>query len=274
MNLRWIRVHFYFWGAFLALACLLSSCSSEKSDMNRRISALQKVAEDGDSEAQYELALLLAEGKAVPQDVKTSVAWLKKAAEKGHSEAQKQLGDAYAQGRGVEKDPDQAIKWYQMFANQKIAESQPATSLPKVAPITSFENSSQKNTPAISHSTATPVTSSNPPTKEQVLYDLGLYQLIQNNEIIRNPGKAVENFRKGAQAGDALSQANLGIMIAEGQGAPQDMVDGLAWIYLAQAQGNVRVAKPVASLEQALGPEGITKARQRMQQLSSEISNP
>ncbi|WP_244060855.1 tetratricopeptide repeat protein, partial [Aeromonas caviae] len=61
----------------------------------------RKAAEQGNAEAQFNLAQMYGKGKGVAQDIQQVVTWLRKAAEQGNAEAQFNLGVMYAKGQGV-----------------------------------------------------------------------------------------------------------------------------------------------------------------------------
>jgi TPR repeat protein len=69
-------------------------------------------AEQGDPEAQFNLAVALSKGLGVVQDSALAVAWLARAAEQGVANAQSKLGLLYATGDGVAMDPVEAHKWF------------------------------------------------------------------------------------------------------------------------------------------------------------------
>ncbi len=76
------------------------------------------LAEQGDAEAQCNLALLYGRGEGVKQDYKEAVKWLRKAAEQGDPEHQYSLGSVYYNGEGVEQDAKEALKWCRKAAEQ------------------------------------------------------------------------------------------------------------------------------------------------------------
>ncbi|MDD5029144.1 MAG: tetratricopeptide repeat protein [Rhodoferax sp.] len=78
----------------------------------------QVAAEQGDPEAQFNLALAYAKGQGVAMDATLALAWLTKAAEQGVISAQSKLGLLYATGDGVAQDPIEAHKWF-WIASQK-----------------------------------------------------------------------------------------------------------------------------------------------------------
>jgi TPR repeat protein len=94
-------------------------------------------AEQGDSNAQYDLARLYYQGKGVPQDYAKAagwyrkaadqgvpqdyteaVGWDRKAADQGYARAQSALGYAYSEGKGVPQDYAQSAPWYRKAAKQ------------------------------------------------------------------------------------------------------------------------------------------------------------
>lgn len=78
----------------------------------------QKLAEQGNVEAQHKLGRMYEEGLGVKQDYKEAVKWYLKAAEKGHAQSQYKLGTMYALGKGVSKDTLEAGKWFGKAAGQ------------------------------------------------------------------------------------------------------------------------------------------------------------
>jgi TPR repeat protein len=69
-------------------------------------------AQDGDIEAQVNLAHALAQGQGTPKDEAAAFHWLLSAAESGLAVAQARLGLAYATGQGVAPDLLAAHQWF------------------------------------------------------------------------------------------------------------------------------------------------------------------
>ena len=63
-----------------------------------------RAANQGHSQAQYNLGVVFAFGKGVPKNNATAVEWYRRAAENGSAQAQTNLGVMYEQGKGVAKD--------------------------------------------------------------------------------------------------------------------------------------------------------------------------
>jgi len=75
-------------------------------------------AEQGESNAQFNLGVFYETGQVVPQDYEEAVKWYKKAAEQECAPAQCNLGLCYETGRGVKQDVRQAVRWFCRAARQ------------------------------------------------------------------------------------------------------------------------------------------------------------
>ena len=110
------------------LSVLLLACSGKsKNAVNvptEYCDELVKLAEDGNAEAQYSLALVYANGDGVAQSDTEAVKWFRKSAEQGYLDAQCNLGVFYDTGRGVPQSYSEAAKWYRKAADQGLASAQ------------------------------------------------------------------------------------------------------------------------------------------------------
>lgn len=100
---------------FVAVLCLASCGSNSKSEVNvptEYCEELVKLAEEGNAEAQYNLAKSYAVGLGVKQNSKESHKWLLKAAEQGIVEAQNILGTHLMEGDGCNANPQEAFSWF------------------------------------------------------------------------------------------------------------------------------------------------------------------
>jgi len=88
------------------------------------IQILLRKAEQGDSDAQFNLGLAYAFGRAVKLDKKKACEWYQKAAEQGNPWAQSNFGGAYSCGEGVPQDHKKACEWWQKAAKQGRREAQ------------------------------------------------------------------------------------------------------------------------------------------------------
>jgi len=90
----------------------------EQKDYATALAKFRSAAQQGVSEAQYNLALMFEDGKGVAQDYKEAVRWYQLAAKQGFAEAQHNLGVMYSDGRGVAQDYKEAVRWYRLAAKQ------------------------------------------------------------------------------------------------------------------------------------------------------------
>lgn len=130
--LQWIRV----WGPLFMFVC--ATCAAIYYIVIPQYS-LERAAERGDREAQFELAKhydnrkvpsalggksnsKLADWDALNKrgDYVSSRDWYRKAAEQGHAQAQNNLGVLYLFGLGGEKSRDEGFKWICKAAEQRL----------------------------------------------------------------------------------------------------------------------------------------------------------
>ncbi len=71
---------------------------------------------------------------------------------------------------------------------------------------------------------------------------------------------ALKEFRVLAEQGYAGAQYNLGLMYAEGQGVPQDVVQAHLWMHLAAAKGDEDALKARDLLAELMTPAQLTEA--------------
>lgn len=100
----------------------------KKGDYARALQVFNRLAKDGNSDAQLRLGLMYHYGLGVKENDKVAYEWVRKAAEQTNAEAQFQLGNMYVYGFGIpktEQDPDlQGVQWYFKAALQGHAEAQ------------------------------------------------------------------------------------------------------------------------------------------------------
>lgn len=75
---------------------------------------LRPLAENGNVEAQIDLANMYFDGNGVPLDYNEAVKWYARAADKGSVDAQVALGFLYEYGDAVPQDYVQAYKWFEL----------------------------------------------------------------------------------------------------------------------------------------------------------------
>jgi TPR repeat protein len=87
----------------------------------------EKAAEQGDANAQHNLAVCHVYGFGVLKDYAKAVSWYRRAAEQDHAPGQHGLGLCYRNGQGVACDPVQAYIWFQLAADQGDAPAEERT---------------------------------------------------------------------------------------------------------------------------------------------------
>ncbi|MFQ5972472.1 MAG: hypothetical protein ACE5Q3_09065 [Alphaproteobacteria bacterium] len=88
------------------------------------VDEFRDLAEKGDPNAQFDLALLYEQGLGVPTDPTAAARWYQAAAAQGHTDAQNSLGYMYSKGLGVAQDYIEAAKWFRASARQGNAAGQ------------------------------------------------------------------------------------------------------------------------------------------------------
>ena len=120
----------FFEFAIIILSVALFVCVASASE---DITELEKKAELGDAEAQYQLGRWYDSRFTIScwpfttnDNLQEAVKWWFKAAKQGHVRAQYELGHSYSLGLGVKKDQLEAAKWYHKAAETGFAPAQNA----------------------------------------------------------------------------------------------------------------------------------------------------
>lgn len=99
--------------AFLMVSFTLSGHALAQS-----FDEVQKKAQGGDAEAQYNLGVMYYNGSGVTKDHKQAAKWYKEAADQGLAKAQVNLGELCRYGLGAPRSYVTAVEWYEKAANQ------------------------------------------------------------------------------------------------------------------------------------------------------------
>ncbi|EGV51177.1 Sel1 domain protein repeat-containing protein [endosymbiont of Riftia pachyptila (vent Ph05)] len=75
---------------------------------------MKAAADAGHGMSQHGLGFMYLEGECVEKNEEKAVFWFRKAAEQGLAGSQATLGMLYKEGRGVEKNPEEARRWYKL----------------------------------------------------------------------------------------------------------------------------------------------------------------
>jgi len=98
----------------------------EAKEFRRSLQLLQPLAQSGDPEAQYRLAIQYQAGLGIVKNPLQAYHWMREAAEQDHGLALHGLGIMYLYGECVEKDAHEAAHWLQRAAEQGFAGSMAA----------------------------------------------------------------------------------------------------------------------------------------------------
>ncbi len=90
----------------------------ENEDYEKAFKQFQLLANEGEAEAQYNLAMLYRLGKGVKKNYKLSADWFRKAADQDVVDAQYYMGHSYDVGEGVSKNKKYAFVWYRKAAEK------------------------------------------------------------------------------------------------------------------------------------------------------------
>ena len=173
----------------------------------------KKAASQGEAKAQYGLGALYEMGSGVLQDYQRAIGWYEKAANQGLEKAQRHLGSMYEEGKCIEKNLTLALKWYGKAALNGCRTSQKALKMT----FKSIENQADLG-------------------DRRAQNDLGIIYF-EGKIVEIDVLKAFDYFKQSADQEYAEAQKNLGLMYSLGLGVTQDYQKGIEWYEKAANQG-------------------------------------
>lgn len=235
---------------------------------SKQLLMCQEAAEQGDADAQYELAKYYQEGygNLIEVDEHEAFKWFKKAAEQSHVEAIEELAFCYFFGFGVEPSEDQFLFWmleaakkglaraqdsYAIHAGQRITDKEKRTWLKKAA--------DQNYIPAILNLAYHYAHLAKPEYDQAVIWyrkaialgdtsamvSLGeIYFDLENN--LHDYAKAVELFRQAADQQDD-AKWYLGECYYYGLAVKQDDSEAFKWFSKAAQNDNLNAKLSLAN---------------------------
>ncbi len=239
---------------------LLLTCGFAFSSDLINLDKLNKIAESGDVNAQYELGLKYYLGKEVELDYIRAAKWIGKAADKGNGNAQYLLAQMYTLGLGVETDTDKIAKLYRKAASQGIVKAQFSIGFICAMESNYKEGKMWLRKAAVSgHAEAQTCFGS--------LYHFGKGVEIDYTE-------AANWYQKAAIQGERKAQYNLGLMYHNGQGVPANDIKSYAWLSIVAETGDIKkVQKYLSILKEEMAKEEITEALLEVDKLKSKIKS-
>jgi len=89
-------------------------------DYSNAAISFRKAADQGNAEAQFNLALMYEEGRGVTKDDEQAAMWYSKAAEQDYARAQFNLGKMLSEGKGGHQDNIEAYKWLSLAKDKDV----------------------------------------------------------------------------------------------------------------------------------------------------------
>lgn len=191
---------------------------------------LQRNAESGNVQAQYELARCYTEGKGVSEDMVKAATWYRKAAEKGHAKAQFYLGVCYFDGLGVKWNNTTAVEWFRKAAEQGDAMAQfnlgvcyekgRGVEKDETMAVEWYRKAAEQG-------------------DVRGQFNLGICYGYGRG-VEKNTRETVKWFRKAANQGDSEAQFNVGVCYYKGEGVEKDKAMAVEWFRKAANQDDAR----------------------------------
>ena len=95
----------------------------ESKQFTRALQLLTPLAQSGDPDAQYRLAIMYQNGLGLVRNDPLAFRWVRASAEQGHALAQHGLGFMYMEGECTERCGEKAVEWFQRAAAQGLTGS-------------------------------------------------------------------------------------------------------------------------------------------------------
>ncbi|MCX5797683.1 MAG: caspase family protein [Elusimicrobia bacterium] len=233
-------------------------------DYAKALQLYQPLADQGDSEAQFQVGVLYEQGLGVDKDAIAARRWYDKAAVQGHPGAMMWIGHTYAEGDGVGQDYAEAMDWYRKAAEKKYPPAWTAIGglyVDGKGVKKDLKESVRWYRKAAEAGDATGMVDLGIAYREgdgvpndfrqavkwsRKAADLGFVPAMNNvgwhyltgNGVEKDYQQAFSWYKKAADLGDATGQASLGRMYLNGHGVPLDYGEALRLFHLAADQGD------------------------------------
>ncbi len=193
----------------------------------------EKAAEQGHASAQYNIGVMYDNGQGVGQDYAEALKWYKLAAAQGHAEAQYFIGDMYGDGQGVGQDDAEALRWYKLAAAQGKADAQHNIG----AMYDNGQGVGQNYAEALKWYTLAAAQG-----YACAQYNIG-FMYDMGHGVVQDDAEALKWYKLAAAQGFELAQLNIGFMYAKGRGVVQDYVRAHMWFNLVAVGGDADAVK-------------------------------
>ena len=243
---------------FLALLLLVHLAVAAEVDPARRADFLRRAANieaSGSSAFSHTMVgISYLQGREIERDEAAAVRWFLKAALMGDRAGQRNMILAYREGMGVPRDAVEARAW--------------ALAIGEV------------DAPDIG---ATPALAAEPESKARARAE-ELRRLFAEGEAKADARRAQERREMQAEdlararplafKGVAFAQRQLGEIYLSGSGVPKDLVEGAAWLRLAEAAGDAWARETLARYQSGLTPAQVEQSRARAAELRWKVASP
>jgi TPR repeat protein len=210
------------------LALLLARGNGIAKDYAAALQLFERAAAQGDARGQYYTGLMYERGYGVTRSYPTALDWYRRAAEQNDPAAQSALARFYEHGIAVDRDPAERNKWLLRAAAQDSPQAENA-----LGNIYRRGLDVPKDTAAAADWYQRAVKHGY--TAAQVQLAL-MYE--HANGVPRDYAQALELLRKAAAKQSAAAQNAIGVFYLHGLGVPRDPAQALHWFRLAADQGN------------------------------------
>lgn len=170
---------------------------------------LLQAAEEGNADAQAQVSLCYGKGIGVTQDYEKAFTWAMKSAKQGNVLSATTVAGCYFQGKGVEQDIPQAIEWLTKAANQGNVMAQHNLGTMYLEGLPDIPKDEKKSFFWFEKA-------ANQGDREAQCF-LGVCYLMGKG-VAKSTEKAVYWTQKAVDRGDPAAQRNMGIFYATGEG--------------------------------------------------------
>ena len=212
----------------------------------------RKAAEQGHTEAQYNLGIMNSWGNGIPANHEEGAYWVRKAADKGYHLAEDHLCYLYYIGKGVPQDYTQAFNYGIKAAKADIGYSQWVVAIlyelgHGVAQ--DYKQAMYWYKRAVTHGGSLATIAQEGLNRVQAAINRSAQNETSNLEQLYNTGnqclndknysEALRYFRQAADQNYAPAQDKIGWMYQNGWGVPQSYTQAVEWFRKAANQGNI-----------------------------------
>jgi TPR repeat protein len=200
-----------------------------KNNEDEALRLLHLAAGKGYVPAEESLGIYYAMGIGMEKpDPQAAVMWYTAAAQKGSVDAATNMGSMYASGDGVPKDMNMAVRWFRQAADagSGAAAYNLALMYQRGDGVPRDEQQAQTFLSKAADESFAPA-----------LRDSGLRAAFPRDGSAPNPELAIARLKRGAEMGDAISQAILGDIFSSGQLVPADYDQAARYYKRAADQG-------------------------------------